>query len=75
MAVPPGSGVGAGDAMVAGVAVRLTRCWPLAEAVQLGIAAGAAMLLSPGSAPRTREDTERLLEQTERPVDIGQYAG
>lgn len=35
----------------------------------------AAMLLTPGTAPCTREDTERLLEQTERPVDIGQYAG
>ena len=74
VAVPPGSGVGAGDAMVAGVAVGLTRGWPLAEAVRLGIAAGAAMLLTPGTAPCTRKDTERLLEQTERPVDIGQYA-
>ncbi|MDA0252600.1 MAG: 1-phosphofructokinase family hexose kinase, partial [Actinobacteria bacterium] len=45
--VPPGSGVGAGDAMVAGVAVGLTRGWPLTEAVRLGIAAGAATLLTP----------------------------
>ena len=58
--VPPGSGVGAGDAMVAGVAVGLTRGWPLSQAVRLGIAAGAAMLLTPGTAPCTREDTERL---------------
>ena len=36
---------------------------------------GAGMLLAPGIAPCTREDTERLLEQTERPADIGQYAG
>lgn len=75
VAVPPGSGVGAGDAMVAGVAVGLTRGWPLAEAVRLGVAAGAAMLLTPGTAPCTRADTERLLEQTEGPADIGQSAG
>ena len=68
--VPPGSGVGAGDAMVAGVAVGLTRGWPLAEAVRLGVAAGAAMLLTPGTAPCTREDTERLFAQTEQPVDL-----
>lgn len=63
--VPPGSGVGTGDAMVAGVAVGLTRGWPLTTAVRLGIAAGAAMLLTPGSAPCTREDAERLFAQTE----------
>ena len=73
--VPPGSGVGAGDAMVAGVAVGLTRGWPLTKAVRLGIAAGAAMLLTPGTAPCTREDTERLFEQTEVPVNIGMVAG
>jgi 6-phosphofructokinase 2 len=61
--------------MVAGVAVGLTRGWPLTKAVRLGIAAGAAMLLTPGTAPCTREDTERLFEQTEVPVDIGMVAG
>ena len=69
-AVPAGSGVGAGDAMVAGITVGLTRGWPLTKAVRLGIAAGAAKLLTPGTAPCTREDTERLFEQTENPVDI-----
>lgn len=73
--VPHGSGVGAGDAMVAGVAVGLVRGWPLTDAVRLGIAAGAAMLLTPGTAPCTREDTERLLEQTEDPVDVDLVAG
>jgi len=73
--VPPGSGVGAGDAMVAGVAVGLTRGRPLVEAVRLGIAAGAAMLLTPGTAPCTRADTERLLEQTGNPVDVEPVAG
>jgi len=70
VAVPPGSGVGAGDAMLAGVAVGLARSWPLSESVRLGIAAGAAMLLTPGTAPCTREDTERLFRQTGASVDI-----
>lgn len=68
--VPPGSGVGAGDAMVAGVAVGLTRGWTLSEAVRLGVAAGAAMLLTPGTAPCTRADTERLFSQTAQPVPL-----
>ena len=73
--VPPGSGVGAGDAMLAGVAVGLTRGWPLAEAVRLGVAAGSAMLLTPGTAPCTREDTERLFAATQPPADIDVHAG
>ena len=73
--VPPGSGVGAGDAMVAGVAVGLTRGWPLTEAVRLGIAAGAATLLTPGTAPCTREDTERLFAQSEKASDIDVFTG
>lgn len=70
VSVPPGSGVGAGDAMVAGVAVGLTRGWPLTEAVRLGVAAGAAMLLTPGTAPCTREDAERLFAQTPAAVPV-----
>lgn len=68
--VPPGSGVGAGDAMVAGVAVGITRGWPLTECVRLGVAAASATLLTPGTAPCTREDTERLFTRTEQPVDV-----
>lgn len=68
--VPPGSGVGAGDAMLAGVAVGLIRGWPLTEATRLGVAAGAAMLLTPGTAPCTREDTERLFGEAAAPVDV-----
>ncbi len=75
VSVPAGSGVGAGDAMVAGVAVGLTRGWPLTEAVRLGIAAGAATLLTPGTAPCTREDTERLFAQSEKASDIDVLAG
>lgn len=73
--VPAGSGVGAGDAMVAGVTVGLTRGWPLTKSIRLGIAAGAAMLLTPGTAPCTREDTERLFEQSDNPVDIELVSG
>ncbi|MGI9125929.1 MAG: 1-phosphofructokinase family hexose kinase [Mycobacterium sp.] len=73
--VPAGSGVGAGDAMVAGVAVGLTRGWSLTEAVRLGVAAGAAMLLTPGTAPCTREDTERLFALTPAPVGVDPVAG
>lgn len=68
--VPPGSGVGTGDAMVAGVVVGLSRGWPLTKAVRLGVAAGAAMLLTPGTAPCTRADAERLFEQTGEPVAV-----
>lgn len=68
--VPAGSGVGAGDAMVAGVAVGLTRGWPLTKAVRLGIATGAAMLLTPGTAPCTRDDAERLFDLTDNPGDL-----
>lgn len=66
-----GSGVGAGDAMVAGITVGLTLGWPLAKSVRLGIAAGAAMLLTPGTAACNRDDVERLFELVAEPEDIG----
>jgi 6-phosphofructokinase 2 len=68
--VPSGSGVGAGDAMVAGITVGLSRGWRLDKAVRLGIAAGAAMLLTPGTAPCNREDAERLFEMVADPIDV-----
>ena len=64
------SGVGAGDAMVAGITVGLTRGWSLSTSVRFGMAAGAAMLMTPGTAPCTRADTERLFEIAEEPVDV-----
>lgn len=54
------SGVGAGDAMVAAIVVGLSRSWTLTESVRFGIAAGAAMLLTPGTAACTRDDVERF---------------
>ncbi|QZT55297.1 1-phosphofructokinase family hexose kinase [Mycolicibacterium austroafricanum] len=68
--VPPGSGVGAGDAMVAGVTCGLGRGWALPKSVRLGIAAGAAMLMTPGTASCTRADVERLFDRTPDPVDL-----
>ena len=70
VSVPNGSGVGAGDAMIAGITVGLTRGWQLDKAVRLGIASGAAMLLTPGTAPCTCDDVERLFEMVANPEDI-----
>jgi 6-phosphofructokinase 2 len=68
--VPPGSGVGAGDAMIAGVTVGLGRGWPLSKSIRFGIAAGAAMLMTPGTATCTRADVERLFDTTPEPFDL-----
>ena len=64
------SGVGAGDAMVAAITVGLSRDWSLSKSVRFGIAAGAAMMMTPGTMPCTRADTERLFEVAEEPVDV-----
>ena len=66
-----GSGVGAGDAMVAAITVALSRGWPLAKSVRLGIAAGAAMLMTPGTAVCERADVERLFDLVAEPSDVG----
>ncbi len=65
------SGVGAGDAMVAAITVGLSRDWSLSKSVRYGIAAGAAMLMTPGTEPCSRADAERLFEVAEEPVEIG----
>lgn len=56
------SGVGAGDAMLAGITVGLARNRSLNDAVRLGMAAGAAMLTTPGTRPCRREEIERLYD-------------
>jgi 6-phosphofructokinase 2 len=66
-----GSGVGAGDAMVAALTVGLSRGWPLSKSVRFGVAAGAAMLRTPGTAVCSRGDVERLFELVAEPVDLG----
>ena len=68
--VRAGKGVGAGDAMVAAITVGLSRAWPLSKSVRFGIAAGAAMLLTPGTAARSRADVERFFELVAEPPDV-----
>jgi len=54
------SGVGAGDSMLAGIIVGLTRGRSLIEAVRFGMAAGAAALLGAGTQLCRLDDVERL---------------
>ncbi|MCV7351166.1 1-phosphofructokinase family hexose kinase [Mycobacterium parmense] len=68
--MPAGSGVGAGDAMVAAIATGLGRGWPIVKSVGLGIAAGAAMLMTPGTAACERADVERLFESVPEPEEL-----
>ncbi|MEV3901518.1 1-phosphofructokinase family hexose kinase [Mycobacterium sp. NPDC050551] len=70
VAVPAGSGVGAGDAMVAAVTVGLGNGWSMSKSVRLGIAAGAAMLMTPGTAACNRADVERLFDVTPEPIEL-----
>jgi 6-phosphofructokinase 2 len=65
-----GSGVGAGDAMVAATTIGLSRGWPLVKSVRLGIAAGAAMLTTPGTAACDRAHVERFFELVAEPSDV-----
>ncbi|MFZ2176368.1 MAG: 1-phosphofructokinase family hexose kinase [Rhodococcus sp. (in: high G+C Gram-positive bacteria)] len=57
------SGVGAGDSMVAGITFGLSCGWALRDAMRYGIAAGAAMLRTPGTAPCLRSDVELFYSQ------------
>ncbi|MCE5291481.1 MAG: 1-phosphofructokinase family hexose kinase [Nocardiaceae bacterium] len=71
VSVPPGSGVGAGDALVAGTVVGLDRGLSLIDSVRYGMAAGAAMLLTPGTEVCTNSDVERLYRSfTAVPSDV-----
>lgn len=54
------SGVGAGDAMVAGMVVGLLRGWALGRAVGYGTAAAAAKLQTPGTSAFSLTDVDRL---------------
>jgi 6-phosphofructokinase 2 len=64
------SGVGAGDAMVAAITVGVTRGWSLSKSVRFGVATGAAMLMTPGTAPCRREDAERIFDLAPEPEDV-----
>ena len=64
--VPEGSGVGAGDNMVAAITYALDQGWELIDAVRFGTAAGAATLLTPGTQPCRRVDVDRLYQPSPR---------
>lgn len=59
------STVGAGDSMVAGIVAGLERGDDIVDAVRLGVAAGTAAVLTPGTELCRREDVERLLPQVQ----------
>lgn len=54
------STVGAGDSMVAGMVLALSRGYSWMEVLQYGIAAGTATTMNPGTALCKKEDVERL---------------
>lgn len=56
------SGVGAGDAMVAGVTVGLARGWPLERAVRFGLASATAKLQTPGTSVFAPEEVEHYFQ-------------
>jgi 6-phosphofructokinase 2 len=58
--VPIRSKVGAGDSMVAGIVLSMSRGYTLREAVRYGVAAGASAVMTPGTELCRHEDTERL---------------
>lgn len=55
-----GSRVGAGDSMVAGIVLGLARGDSIEAAARLGVAAGTAAVITPGTELCRREDTEEL---------------
>jgi len=61
--VPIRSRVGAGDSMVAGIALALAGGETLETATRFGVAAGAAAVMTPGSELCRRDDAERLFQE------------
>jgi len=54
------STVGAGDSMVAGIVLSLSKGWSARKAVQYGVACGTAATMNPGTELCHPEDTEKL---------------
>ena len=61
--VRPVSTVGAGDSTVAGIAAALARGDDLVSAVRLGVAAGTATVLTPGTELCDPDVVERFVDQ------------
>ena len=59
--VPVGSTVGAGDSVVAALALAAARGMTQEETMRLAMAAGAANVMCSGTQPASREDVEALL--------------
>ncbi|MCK9401828.1 MAG: 1-phosphofructokinase family hexose kinase [Chitinophagaceae bacterium] len=57
------STVGAGDSMVGGMVLALSKSWSLADVLCYGVAAGTAATLNPGTELCKKEDTERLFKE------------
>jgi 6-phosphofructokinase 2 len=57
------STVGAGDSMVAGIVLRLTRNSGLLEAVQYGVACGSSATMNPGTELCKKEDADMLFQR------------
>ncbi len=62
-AVPINSKVGAGDSMVAGIVLALSRGKTIHDAACFGVAAGTAAVITPGTELCRRKDTERLFKE------------
>lgn len=60
--VPIQSKVGAGDSAVAGIVVGLARGLTVPQAARMGVAAGSAAVMTPGTQLCRRADVERLYE-------------
>lgn len=60
------SKVGAGDSMVAGIVLALSRGKSIVDAVHFGVAAGSAAVMTEGTELCRREDTQRLYQEMTR---------
>ena len=66
----PVSTVGAGDSFLAGMTYALVTGLSIFEALRMGVAAGAAATLSPGTELADPENVRRLLEQVPQPEPL-----
>jgi len=74
-AVPIASRIGAGDSMVAGIVLALARGDSMREATLLGLAAGCATVMRPGTELCRRADVERLYAALHAPAAPAASAG